>query len=70
MLVHSMQDSKNKDASLAVKFPDAALSLLDGVVPQQKTYAYHELRAVLDLIVAAAPTIRQDERWRRLDALV
>ena len=30
MLVHSMQDRANHDASLAVKFPEAALSLLIG----------------------------------------
>jgi hypothetical protein len=70
MLVHSMKkDGEDQDASLAVRFPEAALSLLDRIVPQQPTFPYHELRAVLDLIVSADPQHRQDARWRRLDAL-
>jgi hypothetical protein len=70
MLVHSMKDDQNQDASLAVRFPESALSLLDRVVPQHQTHGYYELRAVLDLMISAAPTLRQDGRWRRLDTLV
>jgi hypothetical protein len=46
MLVHSMKDDQNQDASLAVRFPESALSLLDRVVPQHQTHGYYELRAV------------------------
>src|SRR5437868_829313 len=45
--VHSMKkDGEEQEASLAVRFPEPALSLLDRVIPQQPIFPYHELRTV------------------------
>lgn len=53
---------------LASRFPEAMLSLLDRVIGDQSTPP-HDLRQILALIVAAEPTLRQDPRWRRLEAI-
>jgi hypothetical protein len=55
--------------ALANRFPGAMLSLLDRVIPNEPRMPPHNLRQVLDMIVAAEPTLRQDERWLRLDVL-
>jgi hypothetical protein len=55
--------------ALAVRFPASMLSLLDRVIPNEPHLPPHNLRPILDMIVAAEPTLRQDERWLRLDAL-
>ena len=57
------------DAALAHRFPDAMLSLLDRVVPDGSPVPPHDLRVIIDMIVAAEPTLRQDQRWRRLDGI-
>jgi hypothetical protein len=45
------------------------LSLLDRVIPNEPRMPPHNLRQMLDMIVDAEPTLRQDERWLRLDNL-
>jgi hypothetical protein len=55
--------------ALATRFPAAMLSLLDRVIANEPRVPPHNLRPMLDMIVAAAATLRQDERWLRLDAL-
>jgi hypothetical protein len=45
------------------------ISLLDRVIPNEPRMPPHNLRQMLDMIVAAGPTLRQDERWLRLDTL-
>jgi len=55
--------------ALAARFPAAMLSLLDRVIPNEPRQPPHNLRQMLDMIVDAEPTLRQDERWLRLDAL-
>lgn len=55
--------------ALANRFPEAMLSLLDRVIPNEPRMPPHNLRQVLDMIVAAEPTLRQGEHWLRLDAL-
>jgi hypothetical protein len=54
---------------LATRFPAAMLSLLDRVIPNEPRVPPHNLRQMLDMIVLAEPTLRQDERWLRLDTL-
>jgi hypothetical protein len=56
--------------ALATRFPAAMLSLLDRVIPNEPRVPPHNLRQMLDMIVAAGPALRQDERWLRLDTLV
>jgi hypothetical protein len=55
--------------ALASRFPEAMLALLDRVLPDGTLAPPHNLRSILDMIAAAGPTLRQDERWLRLDAL-
>jgi hypothetical protein len=55
--------------ALSSRFPAAMLSLLDRVIPNEPRVPPHNLRHMLDMIVAAGPTLRQDERWLRLDTL-
>jgi hypothetical protein len=45
------------------------LSLLDRIVPDGSPVPPHDLRLILEMIATAGPTLRQDERWRRLDAI-
>jgi hypothetical protein len=68
MLIYS--GTKNDGSTpLATRFPDAMLSLLDRVVPEWSIVPPHDLRQILELIAAADPTLRQDQRWRRLDGI-
>jgi hypothetical protein len=55
--------------ALADRFSEAMLSLLDRVIPNEPRMPPHNLRQVLDMIVASDPSLRDDERWLRLDAL-
>jgi len=55
--------------ALATRFPTAMLSLLDRVIPNEPRVPPHNLRSILDMIVAASPALGQDERWLRLDAI-
>jgi hypothetical protein len=55
--------------ALASRFPSAMLALLDRVLPDGAPAPPHDLRSILDMIATAGPTLRQDERWLRLDAL-
>lgn len=54
---------------LVTRFPEPALALLDRVIPHEPRMPPHNLRQMLDMIVAAGPALRQDERWLRLDNL-
>jgi hypothetical protein len=55
--------------ALATRFPAAMLSLLDRIILHEPRVPPHNLRSILDMIVIAGPTLRQDERWLRLDRL-
>ena len=55
--------------ALAARFPEAMVSLLDRVVPDWSIIPPHDLRQIIDMIVSAEPTLRQDSRWRRLDEI-
>lgn len=55
--------------ALASRFPEAMLALLDRVIPHGFPVPPHDLRLILGMIAAAGPTLRQDERWLRLDTL-
>jgi hypothetical protein len=59
----------DQSTALATRFPNAMLSLLDRIVPDGSPIPPHDLRLILDMIVAAGPSLHQDERWRRLDAI-
>lgn len=69
MLIHAGTRNDDDSQPLAARFPEPMLALLDRIVPDISAVSPHDLRPVLDMIVAAAPTLRQDERWRQLDAI-
>lgn len=47
-------------------FPDATLSLIDKLVPEDPLEIPYELDAALEMIAEAKPALRRDERWLRL----
>jgi hypothetical protein len=55
---------------LAVKYPEPMLALLDRLVPEMIPGTPLDLAETLNMIANAAPPLRQDPRWRRLDKLV
>jgi hypothetical protein len=61
-VVHRLNESR-----LAGQFPRDALHWLDAILHDQPRWAPRELRQCLDDIVRAAPDLRQDHRWLRLD---
>lgn len=65
LIYGGMQDG----SALATRFPEAMLSLVDRMIPNEPRVPPHNLRQMLDTIVAAGPALRQDERWLRLDTL-
>ncbi|MEK7416001.1 MAG: hypothetical protein AAB263_22075, partial [Planctomycetota bacterium] len=59
-VVHLLHES-----GLSVRFPDAALRLLDAILNDQP-WAPRELGQCLDAIAQAMPGLRQDHRYQRL----
>lgn len=53
------------EAGLCVRFPDAALQLLDAILDDQP-WAPREVRQCLDAIAQASPELGQDVRYQRL----
>jgi len=53
------------EAGLCVRFPDAALQLLDAILDDQP-WAPREVGQCLDAIARASPGLRQDPRYQRL----
>jgi hypothetical protein len=64
------KDDLEGGTSLATKFPEPMLMLLDRLVPDDPAFAPYDLASALGAIAEAAPRLRQDARWRRLDDLL
>jgi hypothetical protein len=70
MLIYRAKKDDGEDrVSLATRFPEAMLAFLDRAIPDDPRVAPHDLRSVLTMVADAAPSLRQDRRWRRLDAI-
>jgi hypothetical protein len=54
------------EMSLARRFPESMLELLDHLIPDDPRPTPYDLAGVLNLIGDASPTLRGDRRWRRL----
>ena len=54
------------DASMAHRFPEPMLQLLDRLVSEDPRPIPYDLGGVLNLIAEGAPSLRGDQRWRRL----
>ncbi|MGB8376986.1 MAG: hypothetical protein WCE70_00755, partial [Rhodanobacteraceae bacterium] len=63
-LIHRLQDSGQ-----SAGFPEEALRLLSTIVGDQQSWLPPELRQCLDAIGQAAPHLRQDHRYMRLNEL-
>ena len=63
LTVHKVAGSED---SLAKRFPESMLQLLDQLVPDDPPPTPYDLGNVLDLIAEASPSLRGDRRWRRL----
>ena len=71
VMIHRMKkDEDEKETQLAAKFPVPMLALLDRLVPDDPRTAPYDLVSVLNMMAAAAPRLRQDQRWRRLYNIV
>jgi hypothetical protein len=64
LAVHMM--AEHGETSLATRFPESMLQLLDAIVPEDPRPAPYDLGGVIDLIAEASPSLRADQRWRRL----
>jgi hypothetical protein len=70
ILVHRVGKEDGEVESLATRFPAPMLAVLDRVIPDGPRTAPFNLREVLNEIADANPSLRQDNRWRRLNALL
>ncbi|MCM8621413.1 MAG: SIR2 family protein [Candidatus Accumulibacter sp.] len=57
------------ESGLCTRFPDDALQLLDAILGDQPSWLPSELRQCLNAIAQAAPNLRQDRRFMRVDEL-
>ncbi|MGL4315008.1 MAG: anti-phage defense-associated sirtuin Dsr1 [Pseudomonas sp.] len=64
-VIHRLQES-----GLSARFPEDALRLLLTILGDQPSWLSPELRQCLDAIGQAAPNLRQDHRFMRVDELV
>ncbi|MGB2788656.1 MAG: hypothetical protein WBC13_04985, partial [Dokdonella sp.] len=62
--IHRLQES-----GLSARFPEDALRLLFVILGDQPSWLSPELRQCLDAIGQAAPNLRQDHRFMRVDEL-
>ena len=58
--------AEQSEASLARRFPESMLQLLDRLVPDDPQSIPYDLGRVLNLIAEASPSHLGDQRWRRL----
>ena len=61
--------SGEKGSELPRRFPDATLALLDKLVPDNPGQIPYNLDATVEMVAEAKPSLRQDQRWRRLEDL-
>lgn len=67
MTIHGLH--RGDDASLAVRFPEATLQLLDRLIPIEPTMVPYQLRSIVEAIADASRRLRDDSRWKRLNII-
>jgi len=68
--VSSLARQSDEDmGGLPTRFPDATLMLIDKIIPDDPDPVPYELDSLTEMIAEARPSLRQDSRWRRLQAL-
>lgn len=73
LFIYKMKErrgDKHDAAKLPRRFPNAMLTLLDRLVPDDPNLAPHELGSLVSTLAGADAGLRQDVRWRRLSKLV
>lgn len=65
----TMRGREKDSVPIAKAYPVEALALLDAVIATQREFPPYDLRAVLELMAEANPSIRQDSRWIRLRSI-
>lgn len=63
------RQSDEEMGGLPTQFPDATLMLIDRIIPDDPDQVPYELNSLTEMIAEANPSLRQDSRWRRLQAL-
>ena len=63
------RQSDEEMGGLPTRFPDATLMLIDKIIPDDPDQVPYELNSLTEMIAEANPSLRQDSRWRRLQAL-
>ena len=68
--VYGLTKPKGEEGSeLPRRFPDATLALLDKLVPDNPDQIPYNLDVAVEMVAEAKPSLRQDQRWRRLNDL-
>src|SRR6266581_9545112 len=63
------KESTPDERDIARAYPNAALSLLDALIADDRPSMPYELPKVLEIIGEADPSLRQSKAWRRLQEL-
>ena len=66
---HLTKPNGEEGSELPRRFPDATLMLLDKLVPGNPDQIPYNLDATVEMVAEAKPSLRQDQRWRRLKDL-
>ena len=69
LLISLVQWDDGEVDGLPTRFPDATLMLIDKIIPDNPDQVPYELDSLTETIAEARPSLRQDSRWRRLQAL-
>ena len=70
LFVHGLtRQSDEGDEALATRFPDAALALIDKLVPDGPDQLPYNLGSAVEIIAEKKPSLRKDIRWRRLNEI-
>jgi len=64
------EGDEENSASLPRKFPNAMLTLLDRLVPDDPSLAPYDLASIVNAMADSDASLRQDPRWRRLNRIV
>jgi len=70
MYAHNLvQQHDGEGSELPRRFPDDALALLDKLVPDNPDRIPYGLDTAIEMIAEAKPSLRRDDRWRRLESV-
>jgi hypothetical protein len=68
-LLYRMAKERDGEVEREIKYPEPLLALTDRLVPNEPPIVPYGLPSLLNQIAEAAPRLRQDPRWRRLNRI-